>query len=159
LTDSLLNNYFENDTLLIHFKEFETEYSEIMDALSGVIDGIVFTFSLEIVNGNDTIRDTYGGNIYDGVEDTQVRDFLVYYDINSRYQLFANRWIRDYLSEDNFYRVILRYIAYIEGTVIRNFTDEDKENYNSRVEYEKELLDEFKITQHNTRYKKLGDCR
>lgn len=119
LNDSILNLYLTHDTLQIQYKEFNTEYSKLMDALAGVIDGAVFSISLDLINYNDTTKYFYGGNIYDGVKDTQVNDFLLYYDLKTKFNVFANLRIREYFAEDNFYNVILRYIAYKEGTVER----------------------------------------
>jgi len=140
LTDSILNIYLNKDTLQIQFKEFNTEYSKVMDAITFVIDGAVFTVSLDLISNTDTTEYEYYGNIFDDVKDTQVNDFLLYYDLKNKYKIFANLRIKDYFSDENFYNVILRYIAYKEGTFERILTDEDRNIQKQKNEDLEKLL-------------------
>lgn len=126
LNESILNKYLTLDTLKIQFQEFNTEYSKVMDETMFVVDGAVFTISLDLIINKDTTNYTYEGNLYDGVKDTQVHNFLLYYDLNKKYKVFANLRIRDYFNDEHYYGVILRYIAYKEGTFERKLTDAER---------------------------------
>jgi len=129
LNESILNKYLILDTLKIQFQEFNTEYSKVTGVLWNVIDGAEFTISLDLMKNRDTTKYTYEGNLHDGVKDIQVNNFLLYYDLNKKYKVFANLRISDYFNDENYYNVILRYIAYKEGTFERKLTDEEK-NFN-----------------------------
>jgi hypothetical protein len=113
----------KTDTIEIEIQEFNTDYSKTMDAMTGVIDGAPFWINLEIVvQKNDTIKYEYVGNLYDGVEDTSVDEFLTFYYIYQDYKLFKYTPMDKYFERENLYKVILRYIAYKENKV-------DRENY------------------------------
>lgn len=124
-----LKKYITNaDTIEIEIKEFNTDYSKKIDAMTGVIDGAPFWINLEIVTQtNDTIKYEYVGNLYDGVEDTSVDEFLTFYYIYQDYRLFRYTPMNKYFERENLYKVILRYIAYKENKV-------DRENH-LRFEY------------------------
>lgn len=108
------------DTIAIEIKEFNTGYSQSIDIISRVIDGVPFWLNLEVVTtGNDTIRYEYTGNFYDGVKDTAVDEFLIFYAIYKDYRLFRYTPMDKYFSKEQLFEVILRYIAYKENKVNR----------------------------------------
>ena len=119
-----LKKYITNsDSIEIEINEFNTNYSKTMDVLLTVIDGAPFWINLEIVTQtNDTVRYEYLGNLYDGVEDTSVDEFLNFYCIYQDYELFRYTPMAEYFDKRNLYNVILRYIAYKENKI-------DRENY------------------------------
>lgn len=129
LNDSILNKYLILNKLEIKLDEFYTEYSKALDQLTSVIDGAVFIISLDLIDGKDTTNYLYQGNYFDGVEDTQVKNFLLYYDLKYKYDIFSNLWINQYFTDENLYGIILRYIAYKENTFERVLYDQKMRDY------------------------------
>ena len=117
-----------SDTIQIDINVFNTKFSKTMDAMTHVIDGVSFCINLSIVNmDNDTIRFEYNGNLYDGVKDTDVDEFLTYYQIYSSFKLFRYTPMDRYFTKENLYKIILRYIDYRENPMDMN------EFYNTEI--------------------------
>ena len=111
------------DTVKIEIKEFNSDYSKTMDALTSVIDGAPFWITLKLrFSTNDSLKYEYVGNLCDGVEDTSVDDFLIFYNIYKDFNLFKYSTMDKYFNKENLYKVILRYIAYKENRI-------DRQNY------------------------------
>jgi hypothetical protein len=117
-----LMKYISNtDIIKIELSEFNTPYSANQDSLIVVIGGVRFVLTLEIISHfNDTIRLKYDGNLYDGVRDIDVPDFLSYYSLYRRAKLFENTPMDRYYTRKNLFRVILKYIAYKEDKIDRS---------------------------------------
>ncbi|UBM61335.1 hypothetical protein LA303_07845 [Candidatus Sulfidibacterium hydrothermale] len=119
-SNDLMKYISKKDTIDIDISEFNTEYSKSLDASTIVVDGIPFRISLKIITKtNDTLRFQYYGNLYDGIKDTDVDNFLTYYFIYQHFQLFKYTSMENYFNEKNLFEVILRYIAYKENKVDR----------------------------------------
>jgi len=116
---SNLVKYISNsDTIQIDIEVFNSQFSKTMDAMTSVIDGAPFWINLNIINmSSDTIRFEYNGNLYDGVKDTNVDEFLTYYKIYNSNKLFRYTPIDSYFTKENLYKVILRYIDYKENPI------------------------------------------
>jgi hypothetical protein len=118
--DSLdLSKYIiDKDSIIIDFKEFNSEYSRTMEAFSSSIDGAPFSIFIKLVDRNLKNENyNYTGNLCDNVDDTKVDDFLVFYNMNRQYKIFDNNLTDRYFNTKNLYRIILRYIAYKENKV------------------------------------------
>lgn len=120
---NLIKYIGSNDSLKIEIKEFNTDYSKTMDAISSVIDGAPFWISLKLrFRNSDTLKYEYIGNLCNGVEDTRVDEFLIFYHIYKDFHLFKYSPMDKYFTKENLYKVILRYIAYKENSI-------DRQNY------------------------------
>lgn len=120
--------YIESsDTITIQFNQFNTEYSRVMDQTLTVIDGCPFSISLDLISeAHDTTRYTYEGNLFDGVRDTQVDEFLIYYTLYQTSPIFEHLPLDTYFTRQQLYKIILRYIAYAEYKIKReNYFDLD----------------------------------
>jgi hypothetical protein len=110
------------DTIKIDIKEFNFPSSIIQDALSSVIDGAPFWITLKLrFTSNDTLKYEYIGNLNDGINDTSVDEFLIFYTIYKDFKLFKYTAMYEYFNKANLYRVILRYIAYKEHIIDRHY--------------------------------------
>ena len=110
------------ESITINFDEFNTDYSKYLSSMSVGIDGSPFNFHLIIKRKNDTVYNyKFNGYVDDKfVEDTGVKDYLIFYYIYNDFDLFRYTEIRDYFNKEQVYFIILRYISYIEGRVNRN---------------------------------------
>jgi len=122
--DSLdLSKYIiDKDSIIIDFKEFNSEYSRTNEAITSCIDGAPFSIFIKLVDKtlkNDNYN--YDGNLCDNIDDTKVDDFLIFYNMNRQYKIFDNNLTGRYFNTKNLYRIILRYIAYKENKIPKQF--------------------------------------
>ncbi len=116
-----------NRSITIEYNQFNTAYSQALDKSTTVIDGAPFFISLTLISKNqDTVVYDYSGNLYDGVPDTQVDEFMTYYMLYQQSPLFSQLPMEAYFSKETLYKILLRYIAYAEYKINReNYFDLD----------------------------------
>lgn len=118
------NNYLDylsnKDSLLIDFREFNTEYSKQMD-IGTQIDGAMWEFDLHVKlkNGKDL---SYNYRAMEYIDDTLAKIFFIFRKAQEDFRLFKNINFDDLFSCENYYSLILRYVAYKENIIDRSKT-------------------------------------
>jgi len=116
LTNRLLTNskYFKNDSLILIFSKFESEYYKPDSSMFGLpkFEGIQIDgnwLSTNFIHNQDTllsVHKSYSG--YPRISD--FKEWLILYFICDKYNLFYNLQITPYLSEENYLYLLRAYL-------------------------------------------------
>jgi hypothetical protein len=110
-----LSRYLEKDTIEVDMSVFQMD--SINDFLQGVvIDGAPFRFQImNITPDNDTIINSYQGNLFGGDRYRDLPNYLLYGSLYNETTIFDELPFDEYFSRSNFLRVFLRYMEGKEG--------------------------------------------
>jgi hypothetical protein len=118
VNSDILHQYLDSDTLKIFISEFNTEYSKTRDNHVPMgLDGSPFRMLLKIYKSSgETEQFTFAGNIWDELKDRDVANFLLAYELYTKYEILACQHDIGFFLNENMENLILRYIAYRENT-------------------------------------------
>ena len=112
-----LRRYLEKDTIEIDMSVFQMD--SINNFLHGVvIDGAPFRFQImNITPDNDTIINSYQGNLFGGDRYRDLPKYLLYGSLYNETTIFDELPFDEYFSRSNILRVFLRYMEGKEGVL------------------------------------------
>jgi hypothetical protein len=110
-----LSRYLEKDTFDVDMSVFQMD--SINDFLRCVvIDGAPFRFQImNITTDNDTIINSYQGNLFGGNSYRDLPQYLMYGFLYNETRIFDGLPFDEYFSRSNILRVFLRYMEGKEG--------------------------------------------